>query len=318
MSFTVISNIGSTFIQIFVMLAIGFVMRKKGVMDDHVQNKLSTLLTAGILPFSIIDAAFYEITDELVGFMKLILGVSMIYYMIAMVLVLALTHFFPIRTEEKRCFWTASVFANTSFVGLPLVMQLYTGSYGSVTILLVLMYNISYQLFFYSLGYVALSKEKNIKKAVLHVFTEPLFICCIISLVIFGLRLYRFVPDFVKSTTSTISAAMIPISMIIIGSSLATIKVRELLTEKYAYMVSFMRLILFPLAMLIVLKLLHMESDAAQILVIMTALPAGSLTVIYAEQYHCAPEFATKCVVQSTVFMVITLPLFVLLAQLVL
>lgn len=316
MSLSVLADIAATFVKIFVMLAIGYILRKKGVIDRHVQDSLLTLLTAAVLPFSIFSTVFYDITEELLASMKLILIGSMLYYIAAMAGVYVLTRFLPIGSDEKRCYWASAVFANTTFVGLPLLMTLYSGTYGNATILMVLMYNIPYDIFFYSLGTVVLSRETDMKKAMVHIFKEPLFICCIVSLLLFVLQIHRYIPAFVQETTSAISAMTVPLSMIIIGSSLATIRLRELIAEKYAYMISTMRLIVFPLVMLSVLVILHIHSDAAQILVIMTALPAGSLSVIYAEQYQCVPEFSTKCVVQSTMFMILTIPCIVVLARL--
>lgn len=58
--------------------------------------------------------------------------------------------------------------------------------------------------------------------------------------------------------------------------------------------------------MLIILKLLKLPDEISGTCAILTALPAGSLNVIYAEQYNCEPEFASRTVVQTMVFMIVT------------
>jgi len=58
------------------------------------------------------------------------------------------------------------------------------------------------------------------------------------------------------------------------------------------------------------------ESDAAGG-VLMAALPCGTMNVIFAEKYDCAPEFASRTVIQSLVLMIITLPLMILLTSIV-
>lgn len=48
-------------------------------------------------------------------------------------------------------------------------------------------------------------------------------------------------------------------------------------------------------------------------IVTLTGMPAGSTTAVLAEKYGCDAVLATKCVVLSTVFSMITIPLWCLL-----
>ena len=46
-------------------------------------------------------------------------------------------------------------------------------------------------------------------------------------------------------------------------------------------------------------------------LIIMTALPSGTMSVIYSERYDCAPKFCARTVSLTLLFMVVTLPVMI-------
>ena len=85
-----------------------------------------------------------------------------------------------------------------------------------------------------------------------------------------------------------------------------------------AYIVSFIRLVAAPVLMLIVMKILGIQHDVAVAVTILTALPSGSLTVIAAEDYGMDTSQAACAVAQSTVLMVVTLPIVVIFSEFIL
>ena len=52
----------------------------------------------------------------------------------------------------------------------------------------------------------------------------------------------------------------------------------------------------------------------ALVCVLMTCLPSASLSVVFAQQYDCEPEYASRAVVQGMLLMIVTIPLFATLA----
>ena len=110
----------------------------------------------------------------------------------------------------------------------------------------------------------------------------------------------------------------VPVSMMLIGCSLAEVKVKEIMKDFYSYLVSAFRMILFPLAMTLVFYFIKVPAIVAGSCIVLTALPAGSLNVIYAQQYNCETGYASKTVVQTMVIMIVTVPLMIILVNLLL
>ena len=101
--------------------------------------------------------------------------------------------------------------------------------------------------------------------------------------------------------------------MILLGSTLATVDVKKLFADLKSYVVAILRLAVFPLimllAVLIVRKFVVISPETMITLVLMTALPSGTMNVIYAEKNNCAPKFTARTVVLTLILMVLTLPL---------
>lgn len=68
------------------------------------------------------------------------------------------------------------------------------------------------------------------------------------------------------------------------------------------------QMVLLPGAALALSRLLGLDSVAAGVAVIMTGMPAGATAAIFAARYGSDAEFATKCVVLSTLLSMITIP----------
>lgn len=301
--------------KIALLVLFGFMLKKLGIITDEFQKSLSNLLLKAILPLSILSSANIKFSKELSLGMTKVAIIAGAYYIIAIIAMTFLSKYLKMSTVTSKIFITMSVFANTAFIGFPLVEAIY----GSSGILYAVVYNIFYQLLFFTYGINLISQNKingngkSKSKGIMSIFKNPITNCSFISIAIF-LSPFRF-PEFIHSTFSTVGSMTFPLSMIIIGCSLVGMKQSEILKDKYSYIVSAMRLIVFPLIMLVVLRLLNVPTMISAICVIITALPSGSLNVILAEQYDCNPKFAARTVVQSMLLMSISLPLIIILTN---
>ena len=102
-----------------------------------------------------------------------------------------------------------------------------------------------------------------------------------------------------------------PLGMVVIGMILAEIDVRGLVEPK-AFILVAVRQIIFPLAVLAVLRLLGVDELTTRISVVITGMPIGSTTAILADKYNANAAFASKCVFISTVTSLVTIPVLTL------
>ena len=298
------------FLKIVVAVTLGFILRKAKVIDARMQKGLSDILLLAILPFSILASSNYEKTPEVAEGMLVTLAASLIYYLVSLIAMRLLSRKLPFEEKEKRVFVTMTVFANTGFVGFPLMSALY----GNAGLLMAVVFNLAYNLFMYTYGIHLLSGKTGSLRSIL---TNPVNIASVLAILIFVSPL-RF-SSYVSAPIDLIAAMTVPLSMIIIGSNLAAMPFHKVVSDPKSYLISFVRLILLPGAVLLGMYLVFRHTstapETAAVITLMCALPCGSMNVILSEKYDCAPEFAARATVQSMLLCMASLPLFVLICD---
>ncbi len=290
-------------LKIVFVVAVGFILKKTGVITDSMQKGLSDLLVKGIVPFNILEVATCEYTPELaanVGYGFLICG---IYYLAAIIIGTFLVKLLKTDEKSKRIIITMITFANVGFIGFSLTDELF-GAEGS---LYCVIYNLLYNALMYVYGISLISGENRIDIA--SVLKKPVTLACIAALIIFFTPLY--IPEVLLSPISSIGSMVFPVSMLIIGCEINSMNLKELLVNKTAYIVSFLRLLAFPLAMAAILHILGFRGILPRTMVVLTALPCGSMNLIFAESYDCSPKLAAVTVVQSMVLLIPALPIII-------
>lgn len=295
------------FIKIILMVAVGFALKKRGIIDGKTQNGLSGILTQAVLPFSVLASANSEFSAALARNLATTALISFAYYAVAIGLCLTLAHAGAQRTpllreeKSKALFTNMSTFANTGFIGLPLVKALY----GAEGLLYGIIYNMAYQLFLFTVGVMLLSGEKKVRlKSIL----GDLATLASIAAIAIYISPFRF-PSMLCEAFAQIGDMSVPLSMMIIGCCLADIRPKQLLTEKMGFVISALRLVVFPVATLFILRWVGLSGTLVASCVLLTALPVGSLNVVLAQKYQADVKMATCTVLQSMVLFMGTLPL---------
>jgi hypothetical protein len=96
--------------------------------------------------------------------------------------------------------------------------------------------------------------------------------------------------------------------MILIGTILAGVPLKTLAGKTTCYY-SFVRLVLVPLIVWTLCRVFSIDSMVTNVSVVLAGMPAASVTAILAAKYGADAEFATKCVVFSTLLSMITVPI---------
>ena len=291
------------FFKVFVCFVLGFVLNKDRVLDLRGEKVLTEILLRAVLPFMIISSSQTNFSFEELRGMGAMFAFGTAYYALAIVLSRLAYRQTKTSDDDQRVMTTCTVFANTGFVGFPLMRALY----GDRGLLLAAVFNLVYNAFFYTYGGHLISKKPHFKLSEL--FRSTVSTASIVAIVLFIVP-WRM-PGFINATISMIGDMSVPMSMMIMGSQLASVDLRRQFFDWKPYVVSFARLILIPaVALIAVWALGHafsIKPDTMKVMVLMCALPCGSLNVLYAEKYDTSPDLCTRIVTTSTVLMLVTL-----------
>lgn len=132
-------------------------------------------------------------------------------------------------------------------------------------------------------------------------------IACIAAMLLYFLQ--TPVPSFLQAFITKLGNLTAPLSMMIIGASLAQMPLKELFLDKKLLLFSLVKLLLLPAVWMIMVNRVAEQEILRGVCLVMMATPAGSMTAMLAQQYGGDYETASRGVALTTVLSVITMPL---------
>lgn len=295
-----------TLLTFFLLVLFGFFIKKINLVSDKTVDELSDVLLKIILPSSIIASGFEGKNSDIksVWLSLVIISICYVFFFVFSFIVFRGI----IKDKVKRNLAiNMSVFANTGFIGFPLVNAIF----GSGGMIYAVVYNLLYNIFMYTIGIRLFGDEKGRKLDIKAIILNPLTIASLFALVLFFLPLDGggVVEDFL----STIGGMSGPLSMMLVGSWLIGVDLKSVLKKPLCYLVSLMRLLILPLFVFFVLTFLGTDEIMKNTITLISAIPVGTLNVIFAKKYGGDAVFANETMIQTLVFSVVTIPLIVLL-----
>lgn len=284
---------------LLILILTGAAGRKLGLISQGFQDGLSGFLVRAVLPCSVLNAFAGGASAGLLGQSLQILAVMTAVHVFYILLNLALYGRQP--PQRRAVLKFAVLCPNTNFMGMPVI----GGIYGDAGTLLLSIALFPVRAFILTVGisYFVIGQSRH---WVLRLLKNPAVWAVLIGTVMLvsGLRL----PAPVQKAVSSLAACTTPLSMILIGGVVVDLK-REMLKDAEVWKFCLLRLVLIPALLLLVLRLLPLDPLVCGVAVLMSALPAGAMTVIYTKEYQRDENFAAACVVFSTLLSVLTIPL---------
>ena len=303
---------------LFLVMAAGFLCRKRGIINDVASNRMSKMIIEVGQPLLIIGSLISkEFSWELLKGGLLYLGLGLVLHPVMGLIALLCGRMFP-QPDEKKLSQFALTFTNCAFIGFPILSAVFpeTGVfYGSFFV-------IGFHIYIWTLGILLLSRGREDikltpKKAVLNFGTVP----CAIGLSLYILKAVLPMPAVLTDFCSYMGSLCMPISVMITGALLAKQRARDILGNPRIYLFNAIKLLLLPLAVCLLTKLCTMGlSGSYEIIMFCTviaALPSASTITMLAELYDIKPEYAAQTVGTSSLLSVASLPLLYFLGDLI-
>ena len=208
----------------------------------------------------------------------------------------------PFNRERKPLMELLISVTNTMFIGVPVAEPVF----GSQAVFYIAMSCIPFNVLLYTYGVWRMNQSgERVKLHLKDMVCVPL-IATVAALLIFVLDIP--VPAVAKELCSTLSAATMPMSMLVIGSSLGRVSLLDAFKEKSLYFVSLVRLVLVPLLTLPVLRLITADPVLLGAMVIIAGCPSVIVVTVLAIQYGRDAEYTSKGILLNTVLSMVTLP----------
>ena len=286
------------------LMAVGIYLSRKGFLSPQGTKDLGAILLRIIIPCVIVKSYITTYSRERLLELALSAGLALAAFILAMGIA------YLVYGKRRRIENFASAFCNAGFIGIPLA-QAVIGDEGvfymaaSVALL---------NLFQWTYGVYIMTDRKDSIRAKT-IVKNPVVIAIVVGIALFLSRLP--VPGILTSTLGYIAGMNTPVAMILMGTYMAKLPWRKLL-DKRAYGCVLLRLVVIPAVVLAVFWALPITNqNVALAAYLAAATPVGANICVFAQQYDCDYEFSVVTVCLSTVLSIVTVPLMVSLAQMV-
>ncbi|MCI6640232.1 MAG: AEC family transporter [Pygmaiobacter massiliensis] len=288
----------------FFLIALGAVLKKRGLITVQAKKFLSDLIIQIVLPCNIIYA-FCSLKDPsvaqafgavlLVGFVTEVASVFL-----SAILYRRLPH------DERRVLQFSTVVSNAGFMGNVIA----EGIFGPIGMIYAAIYIIPQRLFMWSVGVGYFQTEKGKKRNWKKALSHPCMIAVYIGILLMAFR--PPLPVVLEQSLKRVSDCTTALSMFVVGAILTEVPFRQLFSKTTVWF-SALRLGGIPVVTLAVCVLAHMPPVVTGVSVVLAGMPAGATTSILATQYNMGEHFAAKIVVLTTALSMLTIPLWGLL-----
>ena len=290
--------------MLIIIMVLGLFLARMGTITPEGRQLLTDLVINVTLPCSIVKAFLIEFSmDILQSCIAIFLAAIVIQF-----LGMGLSHIlYPgYEGQRKRVLQYATICSNAGILGNPIA----EGAFGSIGLMYASIYLIPQRSFMWSFGLTFFTVSPSLWQLIKKILTHPCIIAVELGLV---LLIGQFqLPGVISATISSLGSANTSVSMLLIGAILSTVDLKKMVDRDSLYYCA-VRLILIPGLVYLGCRIAGLEEMVTGVSVLLSAMPAASVTAVMASKYQQDAPFAAKIVALSTILSMITAPLWCLL-----
>lgn len=298
-------------VQLFLMIFMGYLIVKTGLVRDDDSKVLSKIILYLIVPCVIINAFQIDYTTDTVKGLLIAFAASVMTQVILLVVISVAGKLLHLNEVE-----VASVYYSNSG---NLIVPIVTFILGQEWVLYGCVFMSVQLVFLWTHCKKIISREASYdwKKIILNINMISIFIGVILFFT--GIRL----PEIIGNTLASVGTMIGPASMIVTGMLFAGMNLKQIFANKRVYFITFLRLIVVPLIALVLIKLSNLASFSADgnkiMLIVFLAIitPSASTVTQMCQVYGNDSRYASAINVMTTLLSIITMPVMVMLFQMI-
>jgi predicted permease len=302
----------SAFTQVailFILIIAGYAARKTGVLDLAATRGVSRFILTISLPALAVSSLQIEFSRRRLGEAALMFCIMLGCHLLYAAFAWLLPKLLRAQKQDAAIYRFFMFFSNTGFMGYPVLEAFF----GKEAVFYGVIFNIIYPLLMFTVGtaFMRFAADPPEKKRRIP-WKNPGVIASIAGFILF-LMPFRL-PPILGRPIDMLGGLTTPLALIVIGSFLTHVKPRDLRKGAGIYAGIAFRLAVIPLTVFAALKSFGFSGYLLSVPVLFSAMPAAANISIFADQFGCNGELASRLVFLSTLLSVFTLPLFALLA----
>ena len=297
-------------VKMFFIMLLAFICYKIKLVDQNGNRSISNLLLMVVNPFLVITV--YQETAYDPGMIRgllLAFAAALIAHILGILVSTALIR--PSSGPDYSIERYSSMYSNCGFIGIPLVNSVL----GSDGVFYITAYMAVFNLFTWTHGVILMEKKcslKNLKEGVL----SPMFLATSAAVILFFLRLR--LPGILLDSMDYVADMNTALAMMVAGFSVAQADLGKMVRNLRIYFASFIKLILIPVLMIVILRIMNLPYDVAVTVLVGAACPVAATGTMMAIRYRQNYTYSSELFAMMTVLSVVTIPAVIFLAETVL
>lgn len=291
---------------LFTIVVLGYALCKLGYMGDKFDQKLSSIVIDVTCPALILSSVMgAELPDR--SLILPLLGIGFLTYILLLVFGFWVPRFVAKSRDEQGMIGFALMFANVGFIGYPIVSAIF----GPKAVFYAALLNIPNTFFIFTAGVMLVKGEHNMKSLRAKVLFSPAMIAAFVAalMVAFGVR----TPDIIARPVTMVGNITIPAALMVIGSSMARLPLKEIIGSPKVYVASLLRLVVVPLSVYFLFRFCGVSDVINNINTVIIAMPVASYGTMFCLKYGRNPSLMTEMTFVTTLGSILTIPLITLL-----
>lgn len=300
-------SFGATVAQImslFLIMVVGYIMNKCGVIDDAANVRFTKLILNISLPAQIIKA-FVEnkgivSNREVVMVFGIAFAAYVVYAIVAALFVLVT------RVPKKQIgtYMFMIMFGNVAYMGFPVIQAIL----GDEAMIYAVIFNVVFNVLVYSIGIALINSNKGEFHFELKKLINVPFLSALVSIILYFANVK--LPDVVMDSLGFMGNITTPVAMLILGSTIANMPIKELFDEWRIYIFTIVKLAVLPLLAIFLMRYVPVQSELITgCMIILSATPVATNTTMLAIEYDGDIKLASKGIFFTTILCMISIPL---------
>lgn len=298
---------GLAMAQIFLLGGLGYLLVKKSMLSHEGLDALSRLLIQIVFPALIFAQLVKDFSFSLYPNWWIFPLISLAITVMGLIVGWLLLKLSGAKAHKLQ-FLSLVTFQNSGYLPLAIVAAIFTGQQASDMFISIFLFLLGFDLVAWSLGIYMLTYEKQAKFKPRHLFSPPVA-ANLISLLLIGLGLNKFIPEVLLKPVTLVGNCTLPLAMLVVGGNVALAQLKHI-DKKITILFLLGKLIILPVLGLAVVLKFRVPYLLGFLIVLQLAMPSATSLSVIMRRFNRQDALISQGVFLSHIIGLFTIPLF--------
>ena len=287
---------------LFILLAIGYLAGKIKILNAQADKFLTRLVLCVAIPGMILRTVMRgDNLDITGGDAVMFILMALLGFLISFIVALPAARALGGEKRDRGMYGYLTVFGNVSFMGFPVTYAIF----GADSTFYVAIISIPFTLLAFSIGIIMISGKSG--KFDPRILANPPLIASLLAILIFATGFNT--PAVVADVANMLGNITSPAAMLIIGSTLSRIQLKDVFSQWRLYPVTVLKLLVIPALSWLVFRQIVTNELMLGVLVVLSGMPSAAMATMLAMEYEGNERIASSGIFLTTLLSIATIPL---------